>query len=142
MSDLAHRAYVARRCLTAVPVHALACNGNFVICFDHHFVAVRRDSEGLWVNLSHRTHQWNPMRLCSGRGVPLAWSEEQMYYELHFAELDGVFQVQVRVSLFQLYMVVDEVVFALVCRRLPNIPTHTRAMSRQPARSFRYAVSS
>ncbi|CAE7342206.1 RPL15 [Symbiodinium sp. CCMP2592] len=66
-----------KRCVVAVPIHALNSHGSFVVCFREHFVAVRRNEEGLWVNQTHRTHECKPLSLRTRRGTALAWSQEQ-----------------------------------------------------------------
>ena len=80
--------------MVAVPIHAMNSRGSFVVCFHEHFVAVRKDEEGLWVNQTHRTHEWKPLCLRSGRGTALAWSQEQNHYELNLLEVDGVFRIE------------------------------------------------
>ena len=54
--------------MVAVPIHAMNSHGSFVVCFHEHFVAVRKDEDGLWVNQPHRTHEWKPLRLRTWRG--------------------------------------------------------------------------
>lgn len=80
--------------MVAVPIHAMNSHGKFVVCFREHFVAVRKDEEGLWVNQTHRTHEWKPLRLRTGHGTALAWSQEQNRYELNLLEVDGVFRIE------------------------------------------------
>ncbi|CAE7705709.1 unnamed protein product, partial [Symbiodinium microadriaticum] len=45
--------------------------------FNVHFVALRRDSDGLFVNREHRTHEWEPVRLVTGHEAALQWSKQR-----------------------------------------------------------------
>ena len=65
-----------------------------MICFNEHFVALRRDPDGLFVNQGHKTHEWEPVCLNSDREAALRWSKKHRRYDLNVNKLDGVFRVQ------------------------------------------------
>ena len=83
-----------RHCLTAVPIHLLLHSGSFVANFNSHFVALRTDEDGLWINQGHRTHEWQPVHLSAQHETALKYSHDLRTHLLNPQMIEGLFQLK------------------------------------------------
>ena len=72
----------------------MSLRGNFVANFNNHFVALRRNSDGLCINLGHRKHEWHPLGLSYRNEEVLQWSRDFVHLELNPNKIEALFRVQ------------------------------------------------
>lgn len=84
-----------RRLVTAVPRADVRKPGDYILCFDAHFVAVRhREEDGLQINQTNRSHVWLDMDVCDQHVAPLAQCPKTQKMLLNLNFVDGVFKIE------------------------------------------------
>ena len=69
-------------------------DGNFIVAYREHFVAVRRLDGVLQINWGHRTHAWMELRLSRSLPLPVWQCPDSHVWHMNTAAVDGVFEVQ------------------------------------------------
>ena len=84
-----------RRSVTAVPRADVLIPGDYILCFDAHFVAVRnREADGLQINQTNRSHAWLDMEQSDEHAAALTRSATTGKMLLNLNFVDGVFKIQ------------------------------------------------
>lgn len=52
-----------RRTVIPVDVQEIRTHGEYILGKDKHFIALRSNSDGIFINLSHRRHLWHEVEI-------------------------------------------------------------------------------